>query len=117
MGLTVSVYRDADGTDCTNNGISSRFIRLTVVNVEGPEEPSEKAPAVILDSHVNGIVRIVPAVFDPKLKVYVKDRSRAWMSGGNYAATCDSRFSRKIEALTKTRFYGAVAIHDRHEGF
>jgi hypothetical protein len=41
MGINISVYRDADGRDCTMNGISSRFSRLCVVNADGPFEPKD----------------------------------------------------------------------------
>lgn len=128
MGLHISVYRDADGHDSTNGGISSCVKNLTVVNADGPFEPTADAPAVILESHARGIVRLVPAVqvdgqwvgFRPS------DKSQAEflpqygavgpMFGGNYGATSDSRFREKITELTGSgNFYGAVAIHDRYE--
>ena len=39
------------------------------------------------------------------------------MDGGNYAATCDSRFNSAIKELIGHHFYGAVAIHDRVEDY
>ncbi len=48
MGLMLSVYRDASGSDCTNGGVSSQFDRACVVNVDGPFNPSIDCPAVAL---------------------------------------------------------------------
>lgn len=116
MGLNIEVYRNAGrGGDCTMNGISSRFTSLCVVNVDGPFEPNEGRPAVILDVReisTQKILRLVPAekVGDSYQPV------KSWiMMGGNYGATSDSRFSDKCEELTGHMFYGAVAIHDRIE--
>lgn len=106
MGLRISVFRDtASQYDCTLNGVSSRYTQLTVVNVDGPAEPSDDAPAVRLERGPMGSVRLVP-----------EEAGDSWtMFGGNYGSTCDSRFSRAIESLLGHRFYGAVAIHDRVE--
>lgn len=104
MGLHIYVYRDSLG-DCTNHGVSAKSDQLCVINIDGPFEPSDEYPAVILDSHGPGILRLVPP--DHKDKWY--------MAGGNYGATSDSRFSEACETLLGHRFYGAVAIHDRYE--
>jgi len=106
MGLHVSVFRNVEmPTDCTANGVSIRFTRLTLVNVEGPNEPSEDAPAAFLEAHFPGILRIRP-----------DECGDAWvMMGGNFAATSDSRFREACERLSGSKFYGAVAIHDRVE--
>lgn len=112
MGLPVSVYRDARLGDCTNGGVSSKFDRLVVVNAEGPFDPAADSPAMVLESHVPGCLRLVP--------VSLKEAGRWVMFGGNYAATSDSRFRELCEQLLcqklkGQRFYGAVAIHDRVE--
>jgi len=118
MGMRISVLRDADLGDCTNGGISSRADVVIAVNVPGPFEPSDKQPAVILDSHFAGIVRLVPAVKDIRGN-WVADLHRVGaagpMMGGNFGATSDGRFTEAIEKLTKQKWYGAVAIHDRYE--
>jgi hypothetical protein len=115
MGLYVSVYRDArDDYDCTLGGISSQATQLCLINVSGPSQNSIDAPAAILESHVKGCLRIVPAELDEHGNWVPK---KGWyMMGGNYAATSDSRFSEACEALLGHRFYGAVAVHDRNEG-
>jgi hypothetical protein len=119
MGLRVSVFRDAASDyDCTNGGISRLYDRLTVVNADGPFDPTPDAPAVMLDSHVHGIVRLVPVekIGDDWFLIGQNTKEYAGpMFGGNFAATSDSRFGDAIEKLTGQRFYGAIAIHDRLE--
>jgi len=110
MGIIVSVYRDASTNyDCTNGGESSRFTKLTVVNVDGPAEPSDDAPAVKL---VQG-----PSVGgqpNPILVPVSRLESGDWtMFGGNFGSTSDSRFCRAVEALGS--YSGIVPIHDRVE--
>lgn len=108
MGLRIFVYRHA-GSDCTNGGVTAVYDELTLTNVEGPSEVSDKAPAaVLLPGHSRGTVRIVPQK--------VIDAGQHPMMGGNYAACTDARFDEAIEKLTGTPFYGAVAVHDRVEG-
>jgi hypothetical protein len=125
MGLIVDVYRNAASKyDCTNGGATGRARELTLVNVEGPFEPTEDRPAaLLLAGAMPGIVRIVMA--EPALP----DEDGAFdgwrplraaglcgpMMGGNYAATSDSRFSEAIEKTIGHRFYGAVQVHDRYE--
>jgi hypothetical protein len=76
------------------------------MNVEGPFNPDENTPAVVLiEGYLKGTVMIVPQEL----------RSKRPMMGGNFASTCDSRFSRAIENITGSRFYGAVPVHDRVE--
>jgi hypothetical protein len=116
MGILVSVYRSADiGYNCTLNGVSSQFNRLCVVNVDGPFEPTADCPAVLLESHHPGCVRLVPAAETEQFKgVYLKLKGHA-SAGGNFGSTSDSRFAAKCEELAQVQFYGAVAIHDRYE--
>jgi len=110
MGLIVSVYRNAESNyDCTNGGISSRFTRLTLINVEGPFEPTANAPAALLLSNHFNTVRIVPADENG-------EQIKGWtMFGGNYASTSDSRFGEAVEKINGIRYPGAVPIHDRIE--
>lgn len=106
MGLRVNVYRSA-GQDCTNNGVSSRYDTLTVVNADGPFDPSDDAPAAILTVGPFGTIRLEP------VELY---ESNQWvMFGGNLASTSDSRFGEAIEKLGGDRFAAAVNIHDRVE--
>lgn len=124
MGLNVEVYKSVrrglfDGMDCTMGGISSKAETLCLVNVSGPFEPKEEWPAMVpaamlVKGNVPGALHIVPAVKNDAGE-WVPD-SRWFMMGGNYAATSDSRFSDACEKMLGHAFYGAVAIHDRHEG-
>lgn len=107
MGLTAYIYRSSLG-DCSNGGISGMVDRVTIVNVEGPAEPSAEAPAVLL---VRGNVRntakvIVEGAGGPTMV--------GPMMGGAYIASSDSRFCSAVEKLTGSRD-GAAPLHDRYE--
>lgn len=119
--LTLHVLRDASGTDCTNNGVSSKHDRLALVGTIGPDGKFEgirdtSLPnmwpadvAVALKRGPMGSVHIVPV-----------ENSEAgdWtMAGGNYAHTSDSRLGLFFEKIGMEKFYGALAIHDRVEKF
>lgn len=126
-GLRLDVYRDADGSDCTANGISARNARLTLVGVKrdlGPVEPlprtsqvfspTDAAPAVILVARGRGAATyfsIAPLADDGA------DIRKGGMAGGNFASTSDSRFNDLVADLRGDggRYIGAVAIHDRFE--
>lgn len=113
MGIRINVYRFPLG-DCTNGGVSGRHTTLTVVNCEGPFNPTPDAPPVYLHSHHRGCLRIVPAAMGPNGK-WLPIHGH-WMMGGNFGHTSDSRFVEKCRELLDTDyFYGAVAIHDRRE--
>lgn len=128
-GLTLSVYRDAGSTyDCTLGGVSSKCTRLTLVGIiddrdkpnlstptpvkELPKEsrifaPADDRPAVILRIRRQGGARLLYSI-----EPYQADGGTRWyMAGGNYASSCDSR----LAELTGHQ-YGALSIHDRHEG-
>lgn len=106
MGLRISVYRDGLG-DCTNGGLSGQYKDICVVNADGPFEPDDQTPAFKLEENYGGSIKLVP--------VDQPEGVCGPMFGGNYGATSDSRFGEKIEEITGSRFYGAVAIHDRFE--
>lgn len=105
MGLRISVYRD-DLPDCTKGGVTSRRSDLTVVNVDGPFEPTADAPAVML-FHGNiktALPKLVPVGLEGKWTMF----------GGNYAGTSDSRFADAVERLCGVRA-NIVPVHDRVE--
>jgi hypothetical protein len=119
MGLHIDVYRSADRSgDCTAGGISGRHPELCIVNVNGPSDPTDKAPAALLvPGNLPGTLKIVGAVKN-EAGDYVPltyPNATGPMMGGNYGATSDSRFSEACERLLGHRFYGAVPIHDRFE--
>lgn len=115
MGMIVSVLRNAELGDCTNGGITGKVSRLCVVNVEGPFEPREDMPAVMLVENAHSTCKIVPAEKVSGMDGHWRPIKKWWMMGGNYATTSDSRFSKAVEKLLGHTFYGAVAVHDRTE--
>ena len=117
MGIIVSVLRSftqADDwleiNDTTNGGITNvetGVHELTIINADGPFEPTVDAPAAVIKLTPCGSAKIVPNIW--------ADGSKWTMFGGNYAATSDSRFGEAIKKMTGQDFYGAVPIHDRTE--
>lgn len=75
--------------------------------MDGPFEPGEDAPAFEVVGGPYGSAKLVP-VDQPSGVI-------GPMMGGNYGATSDSRFGRKIEEILGHKFYGALPIHDRFE--
>jgi len=107
MGLLLNVYKNTEmRSDCTNNGVSANFSTLCVVNVEGPFEASEAWPAVYLQSGPNNSIHLIP--------MSLKDSGKWTMAGGNFAGTCDSRFSEAVEDICGYR-HSMISIHDRVE--
>jgi len=104
VGLIVSIYRsDYDSTMNVFHGKS----RITLVNVDGPFQPTENAPAAKLVAGYGNTAIIVPAdetEFDG-----------VQMMGGTFASTSDSRFQHAVAALDGGVSHVAVAIHDRRE--
>lgn len=91
--LDVDVFRSPDG-DFSNNGVSSRFRELAVACPDGiwSFDSEKELPLNFCMIEYRPYIDhfdIVPAmVEDGKI---VK-RPGGWMSGGNIAYTCDSRF-------------------------
>lgn len=102
MGLLVSIHR-GDYDSEMNVFYGKR--QVTVVNVEGPFEPREDAPAAKLVKGYGNTVIIVPAD---------SDFDGAQMFGGTFGATSDSRFQRAVEEIVGVSHF-AVSIHDRRE--
>jgi len=115
MGLIASVFVKRrwhnEGIDCTINGWSARFDEVCVVNVEGPFEPDDKYPAVMLVPH-RTLKHAIHVVL-----VEHHEKGLWTMAGGNYLSTTDSRFWEGVAEIIgpEHRFHGAVAIHDRIE--
>jgi hypothetical protein len=63
-GLRVHVFKTPLYEHCSNGGISARCDEVTIMNVDGPSEPTPDAPPVLLvEGAYQGIVKAVPAVF------------------------------------------------------
>lgn len=117
MGLTAYVYR-SDLGDCSAGGISGKVNRVTVVNVEGPSEPSDEAPAVMLvPGNLRGTAKVVAAWVVSGNGDYAPAAPADMvgpMMGGTYVGTSDSRFCSAVEKLTGSRG-GIAPLHDRYE--
>lgn len=100
QGLLVSVYRDADGYDCTNAGVSSRYKSFTltagdgVAPIEGPFEPESDERELVLTAGPFNTLRAVPrAIYDAGTwSNFQGMRYINAMFGGNFVYTSDSRF-------------------------
>ena len=105
-GLLVHVLRDASGTDCTNDGVSSRFTKF-VLTGEGIVElfaPTADAPELRLVRRELSTGRPYGSRF--YLHAEPPDKGGRWaMFGGNFVTTSDSRFPSDYP----------IPVHDRFE--
>lgn len=99
--LSINVYKDGSGYDCTNGGISSKYKSLLLVCDEGNIEIDEN----------NLPENLVKIIVGYKGAIYIEPVARpsgvGWMAGGNIAYSCDSRF-RRLSPYP-------LSIHDRQE--
>ena len=104
--LPIEVYRQSTFGDCTNDGITSRYDSLLLVCDEGFIDIDESNPPenlVVLKTRRFGFGEYKH--IEPYASV---DRGCVgWMSGGNLAYTCDSRFSKMSQY--------PLSVHDRQE--
>lgn len=104
--LPISVYRENRLGDCTNGGITSRYDRLLLICEEGYKEVDENNPP---ENLVKIVTRFICGREYKHIEPYasVDAGCVGWMSGGNIAYSCDSRFSRMSEY--------PLSVHDRQE--
>ena len=119
MGLIAEIYKSS-GSNCSADGISNRFNSVTIVNAEGPFDPAEDRPAVLLilgpGNRVGSgpkHVIAVPAEFVNGRWVELKGQGSR-MNGGTFIATSDSRYHELVERLGGVRGT-AISFHDRFE--
>jgi hypothetical protein len=102
--LPIYVYNNQTFKGCSLNGISEKFDRLLLICDEGFIEIDE-------NNIPENLVKVVTRkLYDGEYKhiePYKKASGVGYMSGGSYASTSDSRFS-KISKYP-------LAIHDRDE--
>ena len=105
--IGVSVYRSDRLGDCTNGGVSSKYNRLLVICDRGPIDVDE-------NNLPENLMKVVKRELFGRTLYHLEPVAKAagvgWLSGGNFAASSDSRFSELVDGM-----YGAVAIHDRTE--
>lgn len=108
-GLIISIYGNPAYAGCSNGGLSSNHTTATLVgdDIPGIFEETAERPAVRLQAHYPGIVRLVPAS--------IPEGRAGPMFGGAFGYSSDSRFTEAVERLIGGKFYGAVALHDRFE--
>lgn len=114
MGLRADIYK-AGGRTFSLGGLSEVADEVTLVNVPGPFEPDEKAPAALLVDGARGTARVVPAEQNEAGEWAEVRKGVGSMMGGSYVGAADSRFREAVEEILGHRFYGAVALHDRFE--
>jgi hypothetical protein len=126
MGLIVNIYKH-NGNSCANGGLSDRANKATVVNADGPFEPTDERPAVMLvKGNLAGTVKAVAAeVFEVNGITHYREAkpkgSVGPMAGGCFIDTSDSRFGEAVAQVvlgdhsTAAAVYGPVALHDRYE--
>ena len=106
MGLIVYVFKTT--TDCSNDGLSSKFDRLCLVNVEGPSQPSANCPAIMLKKMVNGShgthVYAVP----------VEKSKSWWQHGGSFTKPAVAGIDEALRLMGGIRSV-AIQLHDRQE--
>tara|TARA_R100001594_G_scaffold97709_1_gene132086 strand:+ start:1860 stop:2231 length:372 start_codon:yes stop_codon:yes gene_type:complete len=113
MGLIVSILKDGMG-DYSNGGVSGRANQLTLINVDGPFEPSVHAPAAMLVKGNLGGAKVIPCVDDPTNMFGDMSNQIGPMMGGTFVTTSDSRFSNKLEKMGVSSGV-AIPFHDRYE--
>jgi hypothetical protein len=104
MGMLAQIY-DSPLGNCSNNGVSAKFKSVCVINIEGPFDPSDDAPAVKLIKSRNGNLVCVPVGLEDKWTMF----------GGAYVTTSDSRFGAAVKRLSGYEHSFPVALHDRVE--
>lgn len=108
MGILATIYNGPAGMDALS--VIPRSAKgVCVVNAAGPFEPDAEYPAVriVATAGPRGCARAVP--------VEASDAGKWLMKGFSFIASSDSRFQECVETVTGAPFYGAVALHDRHE--
>ena len=108
MGLILDLYRSS--YDSELNAFHGKR-EITLVNADGPFEPTDDRPAARLTTNAFGDPIIVADLIDETgLEPMVGP-----MFGGTYAATSDSRFGQAMSDVAGLRVYGALPVHDRYE--
>jgi hypothetical protein len=104
MGLLAYIYDSPLGNH-SNGGISAKHKKVCIVNVDGPFQPTDDAPGVLLTQQQIGNLVCVPLSLEGKHTMF----------GGAYVCTSDSRFSSAVQKLCGYDHPFPVALHDRVE--
>lgn len=110
MGLTVELLR---GSYNSPRNVFRNVSKITLVNVDGPSEPSPQAPAARIVSGPSGTIHIVP---DDPFTEFQNLGDGFVSSGGSFAYSTDSRFSQAVGKLLGVA-HVAIAVHDFFETY
>lgn len=118
MGLLANILKHK-GQDCSAGGISHSHDDVCIVNAEGPFDPDDKHPPVLLirgpgRPDWNNIIA-VPAARSECGEWVEKKQRGCRMNGGTVITSCDSRFGELVASLGGHRFAAGVNFHDRFE--
>jgi len=102
--LPLYVFKNESLKGCSNNGVSEKFDKLLLIHEEGFVDIDENNPP---ENLVKLVIRNLADGEYKHIEPYKNATSIGYMSGGSYASTSDSRFS-KISKYP-------LAIHDRQE--
>jgi len=107
-GMLVTALRNANG-DCTNSGVTSHHSSLYLIGPGVPKvvEVPKHAPNILRLDTIRG--RKVAKPRPPASKLGV--RGGAWMMGGNFIWSSDSRFPSSAPIPVHDRFETPVQIH------
>lgn len=111
MGLIISLYH---GDYTSSKDVLHGYSRVTVVNADGPWEPTKDAPAVVIEANAVGNPVIKP-VFDWFVEqgLLTKEQTGWHLTASDiYAGTSDSRFGRALQRYTANTYIG-VPVHSR----
>jgi len=106
-GLLVFVLRDADGTDCTANGITSQVKQLLLVDdsIQAPfDVKKDEVYLVLVRRTIAGRNYMHAEPRKNGLPLHT-DEEGTMMAGGNFVYTSDSRFPNQYP----------ISVHDRFE--
>ena len=104
--IRLDVLRSSKYDDCSNNGVSARYNSLLIVSEEGWIDIDENnLPENLVKLVVRNIGGREYRHLEP-VKPVDSDKV-GYMSGGNFAYSCDSRFRRFSDY--------PLSIHDRQE--
>ena len=120
MGMTVEVYRNADGYDCTNGGMTSSPLvtQVHVLNVPGVDNPRADVPdAWLVKGNLPNTVKLVCGDNGWAEEDGTHHAEYSPMFGVNAVHTSDSRWSEAIQRISGSNGYpsGFVPVHDRNE--
>jgi hypothetical protein len=115
MGVNANILKH-NAESFSSGGISENYNDVCIVNANGPFDPNETHPAVLIvrGPGGNGHVIAVPAEKNKSGKWVESKGKGSRMFGGTFINASDSRFHDLVESLGGLRGT-AIGFHDRFE--